>query len=163
LRSSKINKGGRITLAGASLRSDGHLMHAIAAGALRGTWPSPLSTSQLANAPGARAAATPLPPPPLPAGSIRAQRRAHASDRIMVNNQFIKLGPSGNIEMVHSLYASHGLTERESIRQSTRAARNAVDEFLCQEARAHRPDDGRAGHARSQPEELDARHTRLVP
>jgi hypothetical protein len=44
-------------------------------------------------APGARAAATPLPPAPLPTGSIRAHRRVHASGRIMVNRQPIKLGP----------------------------------------------------------------------
>jgi hypothetical protein len=75
------------------LRLDGHLMHAIAAGALIGTWPCPVTAEQAARLPGARAAATALPPPPLPAGSIRAQRRAHASGRIMVNRQPIKLGP----------------------------------------------------------------------
>jgi hypothetical protein len=37
--------------------------------------------------------ATPLPPPPLPAGSIRAHRRVHASGRIMVAKQAIKLDP----------------------------------------------------------------------
>jgi hypothetical protein len=31
--------------------------------------------------------------PPLPAGSIAARRRVHASGRIVVNNQPIKLGP----------------------------------------------------------------------
>ena len=36
---------------------------------------------------------TPLPPAPLPAGSLRAQRKVHASGRIMVAKQFIKLGP----------------------------------------------------------------------
>lgn len=68
-------------------------MHAIADSALCGTWPSPLTAEQLTAVPSARAAATPLPPPPLPPGSIRAQRRVHASGRIMVNKQFIKLGP----------------------------------------------------------------------
>ncbi|MGH9209053.1 MAG: hypothetical protein ACRD2C_00040 [Acidimicrobiales bacterium] len=76
-----------------TLRLDGHLMHAIVDGALVGTWPCPIPTDQLAKIPGARTASTPLPPPPLPAGSIRAQRRVHASGRIMVANQPIKLGP----------------------------------------------------------------------
>jgi hypothetical protein len=75
------------------LRLDGHLMHAIADNALVGTWPCPISADQLAQLPGARTASTALPPPPLPAGSIRAQRRVHASGRIMVARQSIKLGP----------------------------------------------------------------------
>jgi hypothetical protein len=41
----------------------------------------------------AQAASAQLPPPPLPVGSIRAQRRVHASGRVMVNRQPIKLGP----------------------------------------------------------------------
>lgn len=76
-----------------TMRLDGHLMHAIADGALIGTWPCPVPAGKAARLPGARAAATPLPPPPLPAGSIRAQRRVHESARIMVNRQPIKLGP----------------------------------------------------------------------
>ena len=42
---------------------------------------------------GARAASAPLPPPPLPAGSIAARRRVHPDGRIVVNKQFMKLGP----------------------------------------------------------------------
>ena len=76
-----------------TMRLGGHLIHAIAAGALIGTWPCPITASKAAQLPGARAASTPLPPPPLPAGSSRAQRRVHASGRIMVNRQPIKLGP----------------------------------------------------------------------
>ncbi|MGC7103153.1 IS481 family transposase [Amycolatopsis lurida] len=76
-----------------TLRLDGHLMHAIADDSLVGTWPSPISTGQLGKLRGARTPTTPLPPPPLPAGSVRAQRRVHASGRIMVANQNIKLGP----------------------------------------------------------------------
>ncbi|MEW1649115.1 hypothetical protein [Streptomyces sp. NPDC091219] len=34
-----------------------------------------------------------LQPPPLPASTIRAQRKVHASGRFMINGQFIKLGP----------------------------------------------------------------------
>jgi hypothetical protein len=102
----KVHRDGEVRLAGATyqvgmalagrtitLRLDGHLLHAIADGALVGTWPCPLGTDRLAWLPGARAAATPLPPPPLPAGSIRAVRRVHASGRIMVARQSIKLGP----------------------------------------------------------------------
>ncbi|HEY5986655.1 MAG TPA: hypothetical protein VIV12_09795 [Streptosporangiaceae bacterium] len=82
-------------LAGATviMRLDGHLMHAIADGALAGTWPCPISAERAAKLAGARTAAAPLPPPPLPAGSIAARRRVHASGRIMVNRQPIKLGP----------------------------------------------------------------------
>jgi transposase InsO family protein len=80
--------GRRITL-----RLDGHLLHAIADRALLGTWPCPIPTGRLAQLPGARPAATPLPPPPPPAGSIRVYRRVHASGRIMVARQPIKLGP----------------------------------------------------------------------
>jgi transposase InsO family protein len=75
------------------MRLDGHLMHAIADGALAGTWPSPVTAERAARMAGARAAAAPLPPPPLPAGSIAARRRVHADGRIMVNKQPMKLGP----------------------------------------------------------------------
>jgi hypothetical protein len=102
----KVHRDGHVLIAGGkaqvgfglagstvTMRLDGHLMHAIAAGALVGTWPCPVTADQAAKLPGARAATTPLPPPPLPAGSLRAQRRVHASGRIMVNKQPIKLGP----------------------------------------------------------------------
>lgn len=104
--SRKVHRDGHVKLGGGqyqvgmalagrtiTLRADGHLLHAIADRTLVATWPFPLSTDQLARLPGARAAATPLPPPPLPAGSIRALRRVHASGRIMVAKQPIKLGP----------------------------------------------------------------------
>jgi transposase InsO family protein len=102
----KVHRDGEVRLANATyrvgmalsgrtitLRLDGHLLHAIADGALVGTWPCPLDGDRLARLAGARAAATPLPLPPLPAGSIRALRRVHASGRIMVAKQSIKLGP----------------------------------------------------------------------
>jgi hypothetical protein len=102
----KVHRDGEVRLGGGqyqvgmalagrtiTLRLDGHLLHAIADGALVGTWPCPLGTDRLARLAGARAAATPLPPPPLPAGSIRALRRVHTSGRIMVARQSIKLGP----------------------------------------------------------------------
>lgn len=76
-----------------TMRLDGHLMHAIAGGALAGTWPCPVTAERAARMSGARAASTPLPPPPLPAGSIAARRRVHADGRIMVNKQPMKLGP----------------------------------------------------------------------
>ncbi|MFI1377711.1 hypothetical protein ACH4UY_37740 [Streptomyces longwoodensis] len=68
-------------------------MHAIADNALMGTWPCPVPADRLGQIDGARTAASPLPPPPLPAGAIRAQRKVHASGRFMINGQFIKLGP----------------------------------------------------------------------
>jgi transposase InsO family protein len=76
-----------------AMRLDGHLMHAIADGALAGTWPCPVTLERAARMNGARAAATPLPPAPLPAGSIAARRRVHPDGRIMVNKQAMKLGP----------------------------------------------------------------------
>ena len=101
-----VNKDGVVTLAGAThlvgfawagrkvtLRLDGHLMHAITDGALIGTWPCPIRTEHLATLRGIRTPSTPLPPPPLPAGSLKAQRRVHTSGRIMVAKQNIKLGP----------------------------------------------------------------------
>jgi len=102
----KVHRDGHVKVAGSqhlvgmalagraiTLRLDGHLMHAIADGALAGTWPCPVPADRLAQLPRARPAATPLPPPPLPAGSIRVQRRVHASGRIMVARQPLKLGP----------------------------------------------------------------------
>jgi hypothetical protein len=99
----KIQRDGHVTIAGVkcqiafalagrtiTIRLDGHLMHAIADGALAGTWPCPITADRAAKLPGARTASAPL---PLPAGSIRAQRRVDASGRFMVNGQFIKLGP----------------------------------------------------------------------
>jgi transposase InsO family protein len=100
-----VNRSGAVAIAGAehvvgfawagrkvTLRLDGHLMHAIADNALIGTWPCPISTDRLTSVSGARTPSTPLPPPPLPAGSLRAQRKVHASGRIMVAGQNIKLG-----------------------------------------------------------------------
>jgi hypothetical protein len=76
-----------------TLRLDGHLLHAVADNALIGSWPCPISTDKIGQLRGARTPSTPLPPPPLPAGSLRAQRKVHASGRIMVAGQRIKLGP----------------------------------------------------------------------
>lgn len=75
-----------------TLRLDGHLI-AIADNALIGSWPCPVSADRLAGIPGARTPSTPLPHPPLPAGSLRAQRKVHATGRIMLAGQGIKLGP----------------------------------------------------------------------
>jgi len=101
-----VTKNGKVSIAGTThlvgfawagrkitLRLDGHLMHAIADNALIGTWPCPITTDRLAGIPGARTPSTPLPPPPLPAGSLRAQRKVHETGRIMVAGQGIKLGP----------------------------------------------------------------------
>lgn len=75
-----------------TLRLDDHLMHAITDNALIGTWPCPIPADRIGLLPGARNAATPLPPPPFPAGSLRAQRKVHASGNIMVAKQNIRLG-----------------------------------------------------------------------
>jgi hypothetical protein len=72
-----------------TMRLEGHLMHAIADGAWRAPGPARCPPS----GPRGWPAPAPLPPPPMPAGSIAARRRVHASGRIMVNNQPIKLGP----------------------------------------------------------------------
>lgn len=102
----KVHRDGYVTIGGekyqvgtgyagtsVTMRLDGHLMHAIAGGALAGTWPCPITAERAARMNGARAASAPLPPPPLPAGSIAARRRVHADGRIMVNKQPMKLGP----------------------------------------------------------------------
>jgi hypothetical protein len=52
---------------------------------LAGTWPCPVTAERAARMNGARAAATRLPPPPLPAGSIAARRRVHPDGRIVLN------------------------------------------------------------------------------
>jgi transposase InsO family protein len=101
-----VNKDGVVTIAGTThligfahagrkvtLRLDGHLMHAVLDNAFIGSWPCPVGTDQLARLQGARTPSSPLPPPPLSAGSLRAQRRVHASGRILVGGQRIKLGP----------------------------------------------------------------------
>jgi transposase InsO family protein len=85
-----VSNDGTVTIAGTehligfawagrkiTLRLDGHLMHAIADNALIGSWPCPIPTDRLARLQGARQPATPLPPPPLPAGSLRAQRNSY--------------------------------------------------------------------------------------
>jgi hypothetical protein len=62
------------TEAGASaavLRLGGHLVHAITAGGLPGSWPGSLIAGQAAAPPGARAAVTPKPPPLPVAGAIQ--------------------------------------------------------------------------------------------
>lgn len=101
----KVNQHGYVQLAGTghyigtqhigrvmTLRLDGHLMHAINENALTGTWPCPIPVDQLGKLRSARPATTPLPPPPLPAGNIRVNRRVHNTGRIMVHNQLIKVG-----------------------------------------------------------------------
>ena len=75
------------------LRLDGHLLHAIADRGTDRFLALPGRGRPPGSSPGARIPSTPLPPPPLPAGSLRAQRKVHASGRIMVAKQFIKLGP----------------------------------------------------------------------
>ena len=102
----KVQRDGHVTVGGEKyqvgaghagtrviMRLDGHLMHAIAGGALAGTWPCPVTAERAARMNGARAASAPLPPPPLPAGSIAARRRVRPDGRIMVNKQPMKLGP----------------------------------------------------------------------
>lgn len=96
----KVNIGGGTHLVGFAwagrkimLRLDGHLMHAIADNALLGSWPCSVGADRLASLPGAWIPSTALPPPPLPAGSLRAQRKVHESGRIMVVGQGIKVGP----------------------------------------------------------------------
>jgi transposase InsO family protein len=101
-----VSKDGVVTISGVShlvgfawagrrvtLRLNSHLLHAIADDALIGTWPCPISADKISRLRGARTPSTPLPPPPLPPGSLRAQRKVHASGRIMVAGQGIKLGP----------------------------------------------------------------------
>lgn len=101
-----VNKDGKIALDGTkhlvgfayagrriTLRLDGHLMHAIIDNALVGTWPCPIPAAKLPALHGARQPTTRLPPPPLPAGSLQAQRKVHANGRISVARQRIKLGP----------------------------------------------------------------------
>lgn len=96
-----VTKDGVVSIAGSSrligfawagrrvtLRLDGHLMHAVIDNALIGTWPCPIGTDQLGRLTGARTLSTPLPP-----GSLRGQRKVHASGRIMVAGQNIKLRP----------------------------------------------------------------------
>lgn len=75
-----------------TLRLDGHLMHAVCDGALIATWPCPISASNLGSLRSARVADTPVPPPPLPAGSLHVQRRVGNHGRIMVGNQRMKVG-----------------------------------------------------------------------
>jgi hypothetical protein len=102
---SRFTRGGNVTIAGTvhlvgfafagrtvTLRLDGHLLHAIVDDALIGTWPCPIPAERLSRLSGARSPSTPLPPPPLPAGSLRVQRRVHASGRFLVAQQRIKLG-----------------------------------------------------------------------
>jgi hypothetical protein len=102
----KVHRDGHVTVNGekyqvgasyigtaVTLRLDGHLMHAIADGALARTWPCPVTAGRAARMNGARTAASPLRPAPLPAGSIAARRRVHPDGRIMVNKQMMKLGP----------------------------------------------------------------------
>jgi Integrase core domain len=102
----KVQRDGHVTVNGqkyqvgmgyagtqVTMRLDGHLMHAVADGALAGTWPSPVTADRAARMNGARAASTALPPAPPPAGSIAARRRVHPDGRIMVNKQPMKLGP----------------------------------------------------------------------
>lgn len=70
----KVQRDGHVLIAGTkcqvgfglagstvTMRLDGHLMHAIAAGALIGTWPCPVTAERAAGLPGARAASAPLP------------------------------------------------------------------------------------------------------
>lgn len=99
-----VNKDGLVSIGGidhlvglawagrrVTLRLDGHLLHAIADNALIGTWPCPISRDWIGRLLGTRTLTTSL-PPPLPAGSLRAQHKVHASGRIMVAGQGIKPG-----------------------------------------------------------------------
>ncbi|WP_345744280.1 IS481 family transposase [Streptomyces sp. ODS28] len=76
------HSGERITL-----RLDGYLIHAISQGVLAATWPCPVTSDRLHTLRGAHTVSTPL-----PAGSIRVQRRVGTTGRIMVGGQRLKLG-----------------------------------------------------------------------
>lgn len=75
-----------------TLRLDGHLMHAILDNALVGTWPCPVAQGDLGKLRGAQQPTTPLPPLPLPAGSLRALRKVHTNGQITIAGQGITLG-----------------------------------------------------------------------
>lgn len=129
-----VTKDGVVSIAGSShligfawagrhvaLRLDGHLMHAVIDNALIGTWPCPLGADQLGRLTGARMPSTPPPPPPLPAGSLRAQRKVHASGRIMVAGQNIKLGPAPPRQNRHRRHRGHAPTHPARRRRDRRA------------------------------------------
>jgi transposase InsO family protein len=78
--------GRRITL-----RLDGHLMHAIAAGQLVGSWPCPVPADELTQVRQARPAAGPL-PQLAPATPIQVQRRIPATGITMVARQRLRIG-----------------------------------------------------------------------
>ena len=75
------------------MRLDGHLMHAIADGALAGTWPCPDTADRAARMTGARTAATLLLSPTLPAGSIATVAASTPTGGFWSNRQMMKLGP----------------------------------------------------------------------
>ncbi|MFE3002624.1 hypothetical protein ACFXG4_47620 [Nocardia sp. NPDC059246] len=108
-----VDRDGSVSLAGGkhlvgldfagraiTLRLDGNLMHAIADGALVGTWPSPRDRDEIGRIRGARTPTTPLPPPLLPAGALRVLRRVHSNGRIRVAGQNIKLGQRNRGKLV---------------------------------------------------------------
>lgn len=75
-----------------TLRLDGHLMHAVLDDALVGTWPCPVARDELGKLRGAQTPTTPLPPPPLPAGSLRALRKVHENGQVNIARQGIQVG-----------------------------------------------------------------------
>jgi transposase InsO family protein len=83
-----------------TVRLDGHLMHAICDGALIRTWPCPVTVGELPRLRGARTPARPLPPPPLPPGSFRVQRRVDSNGRVMVANQHLYIARSRRGQIV---------------------------------------------------------------
>ncbi|PKV79664.1 transposase InsO family protein [Nocardia fluminea] len=74
------------------LRLDGHLMHAVLDNALVGTWPCPVARDGLSRLRGAELPTTPLPPPPLPAGSLRALRKVHTNGRVTIAGEGVQVG-----------------------------------------------------------------------
>ncbi|MFI0805661.1 Transposase InsO and inactivated derivatives [Amycolatopsis lurida] len=96
-RDGNVNIGGQRVLLAAhlagqqvTLRLDGHLMHVVAAGKLAKTLPSPIPPEARSKVSGARAATSPLPPPPAP--PLRALRKVPADGITMVAGQRLRVG-----------------------------------------------------------------------
>lgn len=89
-----------------TLRIDRGLIHAVAAGQLIRTLPSPLQAGDLARLRAARPASTPLPPPPS-AGAQRVQRRVPVDGVTMVAGQRLRIGRTHAGKIVTVLVEDH--------------------------------------------------------
>jgi transposase InsO family protein len=119
-----------------TLRIDGGLIHATAGNMLLKTLPNPLNANDIRHLTGARAASTPLPPPP-PAGPQSVQRRVPKDGVVMVAGQRLRVGRTHAGIIVTIVVEDHHFRVLDGTKELSLHARTSTKPI--RNFNAHRP------------------------